>query len=38
MKEDVPMMVKVSMFTTMISSIIMFGLTLFVYIIDWIAG
>ena len=38
MQEDVPMMVKVSMFTTMISFIIMFGLTLFVYIIDWIAG
>ena len=38
MREDVSMMVKVSMFTAMISFIVMFGLTLFVYIIDWIAG
>ena len=38
MQEDVPMKVKVSMFMTMISLIIMFGLTLFVYIVDWIAG
>lgn len=38
MQEDVPMMVKVSMFMVMISFITMFGLTLFVYIVDWIAG
>ena len=38
MQQDVPMIIKVSMFTAMISFIIMFGLTLLVYIIDWIAG
>lgn len=36
MQQDVSMMVKISMFTSMISLIIMFILTVGVYIIDWI--
>lgn len=36
MQQDVSMAVKISMFTSMISLIVMLGLTIAVYVIDWI--
>lgn len=37
MQQDVPMIMKISMFTSMISLIVMLGLTVGVYVIDFVS-